>query len=312
MSQALKTWAGATDLVSTIDTDLNDSFDAVRSSFSGATAPSSPTPVAGAPWLDTSVTPNIFKMYDGANWIPQFAVADSGLGGGYGVTHRYQLAVYFERKPGINADIQNAAESTRMITNPNFEVLGNNGSSDDVTVDVEGGVKLETDGADGDEVIILPHLDANQSAWEQVDWGIDDEVAWECTIKTGSNITNTIIWAGLKLTNTEVTATDADQVFFRFEDDVNGGEWQAVSSIGGADDAHDTDVLVAVDTVYRLVIVIGSDRVARMYINGVLEETTAALTTAVNLIPYIGVAADGAAAAKHIFIRRQMMSKLMM
>lgn len=211
-------------------------------------------------------------------------------------------------KPGINADIQNAAESVRMVTDPNFEILGTNASSDDVTYDSEGGILFTTDGADGDEVILLPHLDANLSAWSQWTWGTDKQVVWECLIRTGA-ITNCIVWAGLKLTNTEVTATDADQCFFRYENGVNTGKWQAISSIGGTDDAADSGVTVAAGTFYRLKIVIAADRTARMYINGVLVETTAALTDATDLIPYIGVAADGAAEAKNLVIYNQSISR---
>ena len=208
-------------------------------------------------------------------------------------------------KPGKNADIQNAAESTRMVTDPDFELLGTNAVSTDVTYNPEGGIIMETVGADGDEDILCPHLDANQSAWAQTTWGTDQNVRWECRIKTGANITNCIIWAGLKLTNTEVTITDANQAFFRYEDDNNNGEWEAISSVGGADDEHDTGVVVAVDTDYHLVIDIQSDRTAKFYINGTLVETSAALADAIDLIPYIGVAADGAAAAKSLIVRSQ-------
>jgi hypothetical protein len=208
-------------------------------------------------------------------------------------------------KPSLNADILNATEATRMIADPDFEILGTNASSDDITFYAEGGITMETDGADGDEVILLPHLDANQSAWSQVTWGTDQNVRWECRFRTGASITNCIIWAGLKLTNTEVTATDADQAFFRFEDDNNNGEWEAVSSIGGSDDEHDTGVVVAINTEYHLVIDIQNDRTAKFYINDVLVETSAALTDATDLIPYIGVAADGAAAAKSLHVRAQ-------
>lgn len=205
-------------------------------------------------------------------------------------------------KPGINGDIQSATEATRMIADPDFEVLGTNASSDDVTFYAEGGIKVETDGADGDEVIIAPHLDANQTAWTQVTWGTDKQVVWECHIKSGSAITNCIIWAGLKLTNTEVTATDDDQAFFRYENGVNSGKWQAISSIGGTDDAADTGVTALADTEYHLKIVIGTDRTAQFYLNGALVETSAALTDATDLIPYIGIATDGAAEAKHMYI----------
>ncbi len=140
-------------------------------------------------------------------------------------------------------------------------------------------------------------------------WGTDQETHWECHIKSGAAITNSIIWAGLKLTNTEVTATDDDQVFFRYENGVNSGNWEAISSIGGTDDEHDSGVTVAVDTEYHLKIVIQADRTALMYINGALVETSGALTDATDLIPYIGIAADGAAEAKTLNVYGQSISR---
>jgi hypothetical protein len=230
-----------------------------------------------------------------------------------GVPERYRLTwvAGARGKPGLNADILNATESTRMITDPDFEVTpnGTNASSDDVTYYAEGGIDVETDGTDGDSVSIIPHLDANQSAWTQVTWGTDKEVRWDCTITTGPAITTCIIWAGLKLTDTPVTATDADQVFFRYEDDVNSGKWQAVSSIGDSDDAHDTGVTVAINTKYHFTIIIAADRTARFFINGVLEETSAALTDAVDLIPYIGIEEDGAGSAMTLYIHNQAISR---
>jgi hypothetical protein len=214
-------------------------------------------------------------------------------------------------KPGINADILSTTESVRMITDPDFEILGTNGSSDDVTFNAEGGLTLTTDGADGDGVIILPHLDANQSAWTQYTWGSDQETYWKCKIKTGTaaQIDNAIIWAGLKLTNTPTTATDADQVFFRYENDVIAGDWQAVYSIGDTDTATDTNLAVAAATTYTLEIAIDSARLARMWINGTLYATSTALTDTTDFIPYIGVEADGAAEAKVLYVYGQEISR---
>lgn len=219
--------------------------------------------------------------------------------------YRLQWVAGARGKPGVNADILNATESTRMVTDPYFEILGTSAVSADITYNPEGGIIMETVGADGDQDILCPHLDANQSAWTQITWGTDQNVRWECRIRTGANITNCIIWAGLKKTMTEVTITDTDQAFFRYEDDNNDGEWEAVSSIGGSDDEHDTGVVVAINTEYHLVIDIQNDRTALFYINDVLVETSAALTDATDLIPYIGVMADGAAAAKALIVRSQ-------
>jgi len=221
-----------------------------------------------------------------------------------GLSDRFELSWVAGQHglPVLNADIA-------LLYDQDFEILGTNATADDVTYNAEGGITFETDGADGDEVILLPHLDANQTPWTQVTWGTDQEVIWSCHIKTDASIGNCIIWAGLKLTNTEVTGTDADQAFFRYENGVNSGKWQAVSSIGGADDAHDSGVTVAINTAYHLVIAIASDRTAKFYINGALVETSAALTDATDLIPYIGVAADGAAEAKKLHVRGQKISR---
>lgn len=213
-------------------------------------------------------------------------------------------------KPGINADIQDSSESTRMVTDPDFEILGGSATSDDVTYDAEGGITFTTDGSDGEGVILLPHLDANQSAWTQVTWGTDRTVKWECDIRSGAAITNSIIWCGLKLTNTDVIATDADQVFFRYEDGVNSGKWQAVYSIGDSDTSVDTGIVAVQNTRIHFAIRISLTRIATMYMDGVLVATSTALTNTVDLIPYIAVEADGAEEAKTLNVYSQRISRL--
>ena len=224
---------------------------------------------------------------------------------------RYELKwVAGERgKPGINADIQDASEAVRMIADPNFEVLGTNGVSASTAYYAEGGITLTTAGANNDQVIIAPHLDASQSPWTQVTWGTDKETVWECDISTSSNITANIIWAGLKLTNTSTTATDNDQVFFRYAAGTNSGKWQAIYSIGGTDTADDSGVTVTVSTRYHLKISIDSSRIARMYINGVLVSTSTALTDATDFIPYIGVQAT-TGSAKSLVVHGQSISRV--
>lgn len=213
-------------------------------------------------------------------------------------------------KPGLNADILSTTEATREIADPYFEVLGTNMTSALCTFNAEGGVTLTTAGADADQAILAPHLDANQSAWTSHTWGTDRETYWECLFDTGANITNAIIWAGLKLTNTAVAATDADQVFVRYEDDVNSGKFQVIDSIGGTDVTTDSGITAVLSTQYSVVIKINSDRKAEVYINGTLVRETAALTDAIDLIPYVAVEADGAAAAKAITVHGEYISRL--
>lgn len=214
-------------------------------------------------------------------------------------------------KPGINADILAAAEATRMIVDPDFEISADstNETSALCTYNAEGGLTLTTAGADADSMILEPHQDANQTSWTQWTWGTDREVGWFAHIQTGANITNAIIWAGLKLTFTPVVATDADQIFFRYEDDVAGGDWQAVYSIAGVDVAIDTDIAAVVSTSLEFAVIIDESRNGRMYLNGNLVATTTQLTDTIDLVPFIGVEADGAAAAKAITIYGQSISR---
>tara|TARA_B100000749_G_C18450038_1_gene475922 strand:+ start:331 stop:1065 length:735 start_codon:yes stop_codon:yes gene_type:complete len=238
---------------------------------------------------------------DGTQW----------LGGAESAGDRVQLdwVAGARGKPGINADILSATEAVRMIADPDFEILGTNGTSALCTYNAEGGLDLTTAGADGDGMFLAPHLDANQSPWTQFTWGTDKETAWSCTIKTGANITNAIIWAGLKLTNTNVVATDNNQVFVRYEDDVASGIFQVISSIGGTDTTTASAVTVAVSTKYKIVISIDSSRLATIYIDGALVVTTTALTDTTDLIPYICVEADGASAAKALTVYGQSISR---
>lgn len=222
---------------------------------------------------------------------------------------RFSLDERFNRKPNINADLASGTEATREPSNPDFEVLGTNASSDDVTFGAAGGVKCETDGASADQVIVLPHLDTVQTAWSGTTWGTDQETAWVVVMTTGSSIALTTLWTGLKLTNTSVTATDANQAFFRYEPGTNSGKWECNYSVAGTDYQIDSGVTVLADTTYVLAIWFDSTRNAHFFIDG--EEVivgTNAMTTAIDLIPYWGVQAD-TAAAKHAYLRRMVISR---
>lgn len=213
-------------------------------------------------------------------------------------------------KPGINGDINSATEAVREIADPDFEVLGTNGVSSCTAYNVEGGITCTTTTADGDQVIIAPHLATSQSAWAQWTWGTDRETEWEGYFATSTSVAAICIWAGLKLTNTSVTATDDNQAFFRFEDDVNSGKLQCVYSISGVDYTFDTGLTILASTRYLLGVKIDSGRFATFYVNGAPVFRTHAALTAADLIPYIGVQAAGVAAAKAMIVYREDISRL--
>jgi hypothetical protein len=263
-------------------------------------------------------------------------VHDRTQGFGLKDARRYYLYEAFSKKPGLNAvaiidpDADNAsALAAYVIANKDFETLGTNMTTALTTFPgTSAGIKMTTAGADEDQAILLPHLDANQSAWSKVLWGTENSVEWECSIMLPA-LDNQKVWAGLKLTNDQLVATDDDQIFFKFQSDATNSEafttfanWHLVHSIGGTDYISRLPIAVAANTPYHLKIAIDSDRKATCFVNGVQYNITstagstggtavtaveagkaatksAALTNDVDLIPYIGIEA-GAAAAEAI------------
>jgi len=263
-------------------------------------------------------------------------VHDRTQGFGLKDARRYYLYESFAKKPGLNAvsiidpDADSAsALAAYVIANRDFETLGTNMTTALTTFPgTSAGIKMTTAGADQDQAILLPHLDANMSAWSKVLWGTENQVEWECSIMLPA-LDNQKVWAGLKLTNDQLVATDDDQIFFKFQSDATNSEsfttfanWHLVHSIGGTDYISKLPIAVAANTPYHLKIAIDSDRKATCFVNGVQYNITstagstggtavtaveagkaatksAALTNDVDLIPYIGIEA-GAAAAEAI------------
>ena len=258
---------------------------------------------------------------------------------------RYYLYEAFTKKPGLNAvaiidpDADSAsALAAYVIANKDFETLGTNMTTALTTFPgTSAGILMTTAGADQDQAILLPHLDTNQSAWSKVLWGTENQVERECSISLPA-IDNQKVWAGLKLTNDQLVATDDDQAYFKFQTDATNSEafttfanWHFVHSIGGTDYISKLPIAVAANTPYHLKIVIDSDRKATIFVNGIQYNITstsgstggtavtavqpskavtksAALTNDVDLIPYIGIEA-GAAAAEAVNVHWQAISR---
>jgi len=215
---------------------------------------------------------------------------------------RFTLSEDYAQLPGLNA-------SVGVAFNLNFEILGTNVAEANVQhAATIGAVEMETAGADNDQVIILPHLDASQSAWTGVKWGTENQVIWEAVIRTGAAITAQTLMAGLKLTNVFVIATDDDQVIFRY-DAAADTYWNMIYSIGGVDVAVVSDVAVEAATNYYFRIEIDADRKAHFFIDDDEKLVTTALTNDVDLIPYVGIEAN-AAAAKFLNLVSQKISRV--
>ena len=255
-------------------------------------------------------------------------------------TRRYYLEEWFTQLPKLNAvnvidpDANDAsALALHVLANKNFEVLGTNMTSALSTRNATAaGITLTTAGADADQAIVLPHLDANQTAWTGNKWGTENQTVWECSINTNA-IDNQKLWAGLKLTNDQLVATDDDQAFFKFQTDATNSEaftdftkWHFVHSVGGTDFISVLPITVVANTIYHLKIEIDSARKLSIFVDGqqynitttsgstggtaVTTGTTksGAMTDDVDLIPYIGIEA-GAAAAEAVDVHYQCISR---
>lgn len=162
-----------------------------------------------------------------------------------------------------------------------------------------GGVLLTTTTSANDQVILAANTG---SIWGQINYIVDNQIVFETQIVTTASVTAEILWAGLKLTNTSTTATDNDQIMFRYQDTINGGRWQLCDSNNNVDNVQDSGVPVATATAYLLQIKVGMDLLPRYYINGILVGTGNALRATQNLLPFVGVQTT-TTAAKSVAVR---------
>ena len=249
-------------------------------------------------------------------------ISDRTLGTPIQDARRVYFDEWFLQRPGINANIdQVSTVEVQRALNRNWEALGTNMTTALATfASTSAGVLATTAGADADQAILTPHLDTAATAWAGTKWGTENETHFETSIMLPA-LDNQKVWAGLKLTNDQLVATDDDQMFFKFQTDATNSEaftdfttWHFVHSIGGTDFISQLPITVATNTPYHLKITIDSDRKASIFVNGeqynitttsgstggtaVTKGTTpsGALTDDVDLIPYVGIEAGAAAA----------------
>lgn len=229
--------------------------------------------------------------------------------------NRYELVENFRKTPLLNASIvptnldpTQAEIATILRANLDFELAGTNAADSGSVFADGGGIQLTTAASINDQMLIQPHQDANQSSWAATKWNTNDRIVFQANVKLTS-VADVILWAGFKLTNTSVIATDNDQAYFRFESGVNSGKFQTITSNAGTDTTFNTDVTVAADTNYDLKVLVDANRRTFFYVNGVQVARSAALLASnVDLIPYIGVQTK-TTAAKVIRIRNLRCSK---
>ncbi len=240
---------------------------------------------------------------------------------------RQFLNEVFLQRVATNSDVANDD------ANKNFELVSTGGSnSPDTTKSckfpkngVGTGIVIQSFNATGDNVVVAPHLDAaaagrEQSQWSGIKFGTGDEVEWECSISIPTNAQEPAKhWAGLKLTNVSLIATDSTQAYFKYQTSAANGETFSdfeklhfVYSVSGTDYVSQLPINLnkagsASDPngPYHLRIKIDAARKISIFVNGIQYNVTStagtsgtavtrgtgtslALADNVNLIPYIG------------------------
>lgn len=257
-------------------------------------------------------------MVDGTIFVNEGTRAGSNFAHKY--VNRIDLLEQFLQAPAIAADLDPAAFGTQALirlytgANKQFSVAGTNAVSTAAVLVAGGGVRFTTTTASADQVIAIPVAAINSVEVSQFNLGAlsQSKPIFETVIKTGTAVTLQTIWAGLKLTNTSVSATDANQAFFRFQDvatlAAGLGQFQCVTGVSGVNTTQLSGVTVALSTNYHLKITLDANRVPRYYINGVLVATGPAMTTAITLKPYVGVQ-TGTTAAKTLDVKAIRLAK---
>ena len=224
---------------------------------------------------------------------------------------RYELFEPFAKRPVLAATLDPSTinqAAVRLLTGANKDwiISGTNAANAGSALNVDGGVKLDTAGADDDQIILSPASAINsiaQSPWRAVEWEPEHEVRFAALIELPS-VADVLVHVGLGLTAALDLTTDADQAKFQFstEGSTSTSNWTAATSIGGTDDETATDEAPEASKTIRLEVRTSSSRVPRFYINGLKVHTGSALTAGANLIPFLGIQAL-AGSAKSILVR---------
>jgi hypothetical protein len=245
--------------------------------------------------------------------------------------YRYYLEEWFKQRPAIGASSvsvlnttfpdedartvnNNAIRLAEKLANRDFEVMGTNMTTELCIFNTsDPGIVIQTNTVHQDQAIIAPHLEPNQSSWTSTKWNPEKQLEWECAIHLPS-ITGIKIWAGLKQTFDQLLTEDDHQLFFKFQtDSVNSEVFKDftklhfIHSISGVHYVSELPITIDVDTVYNLRITIDSNKLARIFVNGIQYNITHDIGSSpygstvingdipstelsgLNLIPYIGI-----------------------
>lgn len=250
--------------------------------------------------------------------------------------NRYYLEEFYKQRPAVNAVLLNThtgenESKLASAANKDFELLGENAASDKVTFSEDyGGILLttaNTSNTPNEQMIIAPHLASNQTAWTGIEWGVGNQVEWECAILFPEDplVKNMIFWAGLKtkyLNIADAHKAGKDDAYFTFE---SSGSSQPkllfVYTKNSSPYTTDLGINIEQSIIYRLRISIDNNRKISVFVNEVQygltntssisgsqtetnetqkssQLTKPTSSAHINLVPYVGIEQLGNSADK--------------
>lgn len=227
------------------------------------------------------------------------------------MAERFTYTSEFLQRPLLNASIG-------VNSNLDWEIVGTNvvdAGSVFPTAGL-GQVSLTTTGGAGDQIIVIPHQDVEQTA-VAVNWRSDQSMQHRFWFASTSSLSATIFACGIRSATTLQAgataldvATDDDKVIIRAEEGVDT-TLQFILSVAGVDTTIDTEIAFTTDTQYDLLIMVAEDRTVRLIQNDgtvvvdtALLDTPVVLTDATSLgVPFVGLqTTDGL--SKVIYLNR--------
>ena len=172
-----------------------------------------------------------------------------------------------------------------IIPNQNFVLTGNASVTDQSVIwaTSHAGINIATAAVDNSPVTVWPRSSSDvgfgggtaaPTAWRGIGFGTENKTEFKCAISTDASIADLGIVAGMKLTSTLAFGTDANQCAFIYgSDDTLGtlttnANLHFIYSIAGVDYITDLGLPLAVNTTYKLIIKIDSNRKISIYVNG--------------------------------------------
>lgn len=238
------------------------------------------------------------------------SLVNSMFGGGpadvQGNKKRHILSWTCDRRPATSAEFDPVAFGTQAAIRDfhrcshDWQLSGTNAAFSLTELTTDGGVRLTTGATLNDQMIVSPKVlgGVEVSGWGKTRWRPDRAASFGATIRTGADVTNLRIVAGLRLTRVLDSTTDTDHVLFIYDTGHGSSAdlWHCNSRRAGAprDDVANPGSYastVRANLTYKLGITVDGNRRPHFFIDGSEVAIGQELTDTASFIPVLGIQA---------------------